>query len=671
MNLLIKHKIWIGFALLLFILLILASLSIIKFKETKVTVSSVVVDSQPMLTAAQNFSSYLSHAHGAIGEFLLTREDKNRQDFQNLLYEANESLNEMANLPIIQTTPMYQQHIDNFKEGLSHYQSFEPQIIALSKNSTKNLPATSFALEKMSPLVQTVLSVIGQMILSEEEEELSSERVVWLNVIQDVRYSMQKFVSTLRIYLNNPSDSSKENMLGEAENILALAEIMKSDKFVDLYTFEEEEGVPEIYDAIVEYIKHTERLIELNSSPKRRMDIYLYKSQMAPAKAKIQNELDELVSHLLSENASKSTELLDHVDNASVIQMTLAVIGIILGIIVALVISRLVTLPLIATVEALQDLAQGNGDLTQRLPVNNIDEIGQLSAAFNDFAQKVQALVQDASNCSLQLARSASEMDATAGSTQSDVAAQSQQIDTIASAITEMTHKIQDVVRHTTQAANLAEETSNHAQSGQTVVNQSVTSSQQLAQNVDQASLVINELENDVTAISGVLDVIRSIAEQTNLLALNAAIEAARAGEQGRGFAVVADEVRTLASRTGESTDEIQKMIERLQNGSHQAVQVMEQGKEKATEGLDHAKNAGEALNKISTAVSGMRDMNREVAEATEYQGNNVSQVSESVATLKGVSDHTADSANTMASTSNQVTQLAQQLQSILGQFKI
>jgi len=231
--------------------------------------------------------------------------------------------------------------------------------------------------------------------------------------------------------------------------------------------------------------------------------------------------------------------------------------------------------------------------------------------------------------------------------------------------------KIQNVTQHTGQAAELAEQTYQNSQEGKKVVNQSLQSSSSVAENVDAAARVINELEADVSSISGVLDVIRGIAEQTNLLALNAAIEAARAGEQGRGFAVVADEVRTLASRTQDSTAEIQDMIQRLQSGSHQAVEVMKQGKERAGEGLEQARLAGESLEKIGDAAEGMLGMNREIAGATAEQGETANQVCSNVTTINQLSAKTVESSIVLAENGNKVNELALQLQNLMKQFKV
>ena len=674
MSLLIKHKIWIGFSLILLVLMVTIGVSLLNLTNTKKIVNEVVVDSQPMLIQAQRFIAHISDAHSSFGEFLFNKSDKARQGFQNSLYEADEVLNEMSKLPIVLKTPSLKNSIDSFHQDLNRYQVYDKKIIALSADLQKNYPAQNFAAQNLNPIATEFLSLIKQMIeseIEEQKEELNIERVVWLSILQNTRYGFVKLMSNARIYIATPNEGSLINMKAEGENLLSIIAKMSDENFVDLYTFEQEVGVPLLLELAERYVGDFGQLEALNSTEKRRVDAYLYTHEMAPIIESLKQELEALVDKLLSNNKTKSESLIDQVSYAEIAQLFLALVGLVIGVVIALVISRMVTLPLIETVSALQNLAQGEGDLTKRLNVKSQDEIGQLSQAFNEFSQKVQALVSDVADSAMQLADSASQMDVAASSAQSEISNQNGQIDQVVQEIESMNVKIQDVVGHTNQAANLAEETNNNASKGQQVVNQSSTSSQQLAQDVDRASQVINELENDVVTIGGVLDVIRGIAEQTNLLALNAAIEAARAGEQGRGFAVVADEVRTLASRTGESTEEIQKMIERLQVGSKQAVQVMQQGKTKADEGLGLAAQAGESLDSISTAIQGMLEMNKEIANGTELQSQSAKQVTQNIISIKSISDQTAQSAESMASASSNVMQLARQLQSLLGQFKI
>jgi methyl-accepting chemotaxis protein len=235
-------------------------------------------------------------------------------------------------------------------------------------------------------------------------------------------------------------------------------------------------------------------------------------------------------------------------------------------------------IPIHRLTDRMTDLASGEGDLTFRLPQNEKDEIGRLGRAFNLFMETLQNVISRAGASTERLVTAAEQLSRVSRENRDGVTAQRSETEQVATAINEMASTVTEVARSAESAAEAAGQASAEAVQGKKVVEQTVVVINSLSQEVERAAAVINRLEEDSLAIGSVLDVIRSIADQTNLLALNAAIEAARAGEQGRGFAVVAEEVRSLASRTQESTQEIQGMIERVQNGTQEAVQVMDAG---------------------------------------------------------------------------------------------
>lgn len=668
-GLLIKHKIWIGFSFLLILLLINAGISVYNLNSTRLTMNAVIGKSQPLVLAAHKFNEYLAQASSALGNFLLTKNDKQRQNYQNALYEAQLELDLIANMEKVKQSGDLSSAVSGLQSQFQLFQQYEKKMLILAESSLENETALSYASESINPISNTILSSLTTMISAETEEDVSDERRDWLNIQHEIRYNFSKMMNAVRLYLAAPTQRTRENLLVSHEFMLNL--MNKIDQFEELYNFEQEDGVSILKQNIQLYNKNMQVMIEKNESKKRRMDVYLVNEEITPLLKKMQQDIDSLVYEETTIMSRSSEGLLDGLNTSLKVQITLAMVGLILGGLVAFVISRMVTIPLNNTVTALQEAALGDGDLTRRLEINSKDELGSLAQAFNQFSIKLQSLMQGVSNCSSQLIGSAEQMNQVVSSTQSDIQNQNDQIKQIASAIESMVEKIQNVAGHTGQAATLAEQTSQNSKEGKDIVNKSLQSSGELARNVDQASEVINQLETDVESISGVLDVIRGVAEQTNLLALNAAIEAARAGEQGRGFAVVADEVRTLASRTQESTEEIQNMIQRLQSGSQQAVEAMGNGKSKANTGLDQARLSGDSLEKISIAVESMLSMNKEIARATEHQGQTASQVSSNVAVINQLSSQTAQGSSVMADTARQVNELAVQLQGLMRQFKV
>ena len=290
---------------------------------------------------------------------------------------------------------------------------------------------------------------------------------------------------------------------------------------------------------------------------------------------------------------------------------------------------------------------------------------------YNNFIDAVSNTIQSSKNTAEQLTSATEQMKTQSDSARNGVTRQQTEIDQIATAINEMTASVQEVARSATDAAAAASQADQESSNGRKVVSQTISSIQTLASNVEQAADVIQKLEVDTTDIGGVLDVIKGIADQTNLLALNAAIEAARAGEQGRGFAVVADEVRTLASRTQESTEEINRMIEKLQSGAKNAVEVMEIGREQAQKGAEQASLAGESLNAITQSVATINDMNTQIAGAAKEQSSVADEINRNVVNISQVADETATSVAQVAEQSTGLGSLASALSSEVEKFKM
>jgi methyl-accepting chemotaxis protein len=248
---------------------------------------------------------------------------------------------------------------------------------------------------------------------------------------------------------------------------------------------------------------------------------------------------------------------------------------------------------------------------------------------------------------------------------------QSSEIDQVATAIEEMSATVQEVARNAAAAADAADRANTASSNGNSVVSGVGASIQSLSKEVNQATTIIRELESESDNIGTVIDVIRGIAEQTNLLALNAAIEAARAGEQGRGFAVVADEVRTLASRTQQSTEEIHAMIDRLQQGARNAVNAMQAGQEKSGDSVSKSEEARAALQSIETAVGEINDMNVQIASAAEEQSAVAEEINRNVVAIRDISRQTTAGVQQTAGSSQNLLQVARQLQSLVNEFKV
>jgi len=349
------------------------------------------------------------------------------------------------------------------------------------------------------------------------------------------------------------------------------------------------------------------------------------------------------------------------------ISLVIAAVLIAIGLWLVLTVSR----PISRASDMLSDIASGDADLTKKLAVDTQDEVGQLSQSFNQFTDQLQDIVKGVASNAQQISDTSSQLSVSSNNTLSNISEQHHSIDMIAAAVTQMAASIREIANNAKVTADAAQQSIVESENGQVVVQSTIVKIKSVHQEIDTANSVIETLASDIGEISNILTVISGISEQTNLLALNAAIEAARAGEQGRGFAVVADEVRTLAKRTHDSTEQIGLMIKKLQTGAEGAVNAMSSGLVITQESVSHADQAGSTLENIVKNIGHISDLGIQVATATEEQASVVEELNTHIIDIKTLSDKTNDESIAINQSCDVLSETSQELNDLIGNFKV
>ncbi|WP_312944098.1 methyl-accepting chemotaxis protein [Stutzerimonas kunmingensis] len=351
-------------------------------------------------------------------------------------------------------------------------------------------------------------------------------------------------------------------------------------------------------------------------------------------------------------------------------QAAVLVIGLLGCALLILGLPLVVLRPMRRLLDRLKQIADGDGDLRARLEVHSADELGQLGNAFNRFLDKLQPLIAEVGRVTAEVESAARGMAAMAETNDQLISSEHAAVDQVTTAATEMSAAVHEVALNAQNASDAARAAETQSRQGASVVSSTIQSIRQLAGEVEGASQTIGALAEETASIGAVLEVIRGIAEQTNLLALNAAIEAARAGEQGRGFAVVADEVRALAARTQASTKDIQARIERLQSGVDKAVQAMQIGSDKARDSVERASGVDQVLAETSVSVQRINDMAAQIATACEEQSSVTEEIARNITDIRDLSNEAATYSSQSMLASQQLSGLSKTLAELVGRFR-
>ena len=646
-NLGMAKKLGVGFTLVLLLTVLVAAIGVWSLKNI-----SVHFDGLKQMSALNS---------GVLKVRLLEQDYALRSDPKIVeeLHAGVENLNLLAE-NLKSQSPANQQMMTQVQQGLAAYRKSFDEFVSLSQSKDLALEMASWSVSSVAnnlDVLQAGLADDGAYALKDSQGQQGGEFIEQANQISQVSKLMMQAMDEARVRLDKSrktgsGDEVKTGKIEQADQAQALAEELKG-------VIKDAGYLTVLGEVSTHIVNFTDKLNEYTG---------LLASEAQVSK-QLAGNARQVVDQVNQAYAAEDDSMQAQLKTNSMQIIGSSIIALLVGLIASWLITRLIVGPLRSVIAFAQRIAAG--DLSASVAVKRRDEIGQLMLAMQQMGAGLSGIVSGLQAGIEQLASSAHSLSAVTEQTNREVSSQQQETEQVATAMNQMTATVHDVARNAEEAALAAQTADNKVDSGQSVVRQSLQRIEQLATSATSASNSIESLSAEIQNIGTVLGVIKSVAEQTNLLALNAAIEAARAGEQGRGFAVVADEVRALAKRTQQSTEEIERLVGSLQNGAQASVTQIRSSAELVKLAVSDVLQTESALGSIASAVSMIQQMNQQIAAAAEEQTSVAEEINRSVTSIRASADQSALAMRGNAASSIELASLGMELKGMVGHFKL
>ncbi|MBE0493096.1 MAG: methyl-accepting chemotaxis protein [Thiomicrospira sp.] len=665
----IKQKMRFGFGVIWLVLAIITIQAAFNLSVVRINVKDVVENKQPVALASSQLIIKLEKSMNSLSVYMLTGDEDTLSGYQQSYAESAEILTELEARLAEAKYQQSRQYLKQVRLDMAKLPAYIEAIKHLQKNRNEQYPAFKYVSDNLAGLANTIQFSISTMVAS-ELNELDAERRVLLEDLLALQNNWLNVLSSVRGYVAFRSSDMSDNTEMYLNVTEQLIERIAQQTAIEL-TIEEEDALPTIMDAFSTYRQNYMTLKTIHEGERWRMDTWMMENEIKPLFESLERDLEMVSNAAVKDMVDMSDQVVSSSLNNILLLLGLSIFGQFMGMLISRRVTHSVVSPVNNATLAMKDMAQGEGDLTRRLPVRGRDELAQLSSYFNIFVERIQQMLQELTFTVEELERSSTEL---LGVTQSTKKGSDQQLKATAeltASVGEMTTKAKTVEDHSRNATRATEQAASRVKQGSQVVSGANVAIQSLSDGMQEMTTAVNQLSQDSKSIGQVVSVIRDIAEQTNLLALNAAIEAARAGEHGRGFAVVADEVRGLAQRTQESTLEIERIIEKIKGATKQTVKVVSAGEESSHTSCEAIQRAQQELAPVVVLMDDISKMSEQMFNAAQSQSSLAHEVNQHISQIHAVSESTAREALNTEKAGHQMQALADRLEKLVHQFKI
>ncbi|MFK5985356.1 MAG: methyl-accepting chemotaxis protein [Pseudomonadota bacterium] len=659
----IKNKLHLSYLFFIVLIIVGGTTTYMQNHDNKRIVKSVLQEHMPVVHSFYEVQKDIKQLTSSVGLYLLSQEKNYQQDYTNKYADLITRLNSIQGNYSQQSNTTLADKTSGIIHSIQQLNKYLVDIMVIGVDDLKNKPALAYAGTGLSPIYNQMIQVTSLMIDSREEDQEQAEEII--SAIYKIRGNFINISRAMTVFLSFRNDSSQQ-MISNLIDVIK-QKLIELTEYQDNFSFEQENGMEQLTSLFDKYNEGIGIIIPLHLGSAWRKDTQMLQDFISPLLIKINKQVDYL-QHQEEERAeNKIAVLFAQLQRSNLLNIWSIIVSIVFAILVVIIIQLIVIRRLKLTEQAM--LAISDGGLDYSLDEKGHDELSSVSKSFNSFVGKIKNIVDLVIQSSATLAHEATKMKSITLSSQDLASAQLRLVENVSKQMQQSSEQVEQVSDHAKEASVAVEKARLRVEEGRSIIESSILSIDEIAKDVANSSKVVETLAEYAKSIGFVVEVIQSISEQTNLLALNAAIEAARAGEAGRGFAVVADEVRSLSQKIQSETTTISEKISNLQKASIAIFDSMALTRENTSQSVDLSRQAGSEFDNIVKEITTITDMNLQISAAAELQLDGNNSITKRLFELTIMSQTSANAAAEASASGQEFQSMAEQLHAIVERF--